>query len=382
MAITRRTMVLGAGAGLALVAAGGYWRVARVPETATDPWRTLREPEPDVRLDAFRHAILTPNPHNRQPWLIRLDDDDAATIFCDPERRLPETDPFDRQITIGFGGFLELARMATAERGHALAIEPFPEGEPEPRLDQRPVARLRFAPGTGGRRDPLFAHVANRRTNRQAFDPARPVTRDEIRAFSTGDPSLPTRQRGTVNPDSVMAIRAIVLEAIEIEMRTPRVHQESVDVIRIGARAVDANPDGIALTGPFIEGASAIGMVTSQTLADPKASAFNQGLEMQLATHGAAPAYCWIVTTRNDRASQLEAGRAYVRSNLTATAMGLAMHPASQALQEYPEMAGLFGRIHALLSPEGGRIQMLARIGHGPPEPPSPRYPLKAKLLA
>ncbi len=29
-------------------------------------------------------------------------------------RRLPQTDPYDRQITIGFGAFLELAAIAAA----------------------------------------------------------------------------------------------------------------------------------------------------------------------------------------------------------------------------------------------------------------------------
>ncbi|MFQ3595156.1 MAG: hypothetical protein SNJ63_03465, partial [Sphingomonadaceae bacterium] len=75
------------------------------------------------------------------------------------------------------------------------------------------------------------------------------------------------------------------------------------------------------------------------------------------------------------------AGAAYVRANLKATELGLSMHPASQALQEYPEVGPNFERIHALLAPEGGRVQMLARVGHGPAIPPSPRFPLEAKRV-
>ena len=70
----------------------------------------------------------SPNPHNRQPWLITLVGKDEALIHCDLERRLPVTDPFDRQITIGFGCFLELARIAAAERGVSLAIGNSPRG--------------------------------------------------------------------------------------------------------------------------------------------------------------------------------------------------------------------------------------------------------------
>lgn len=155
--VSRRT-VLGAGlGGLALVTGGGIWRVTRMPQTAYAPWDLDPIPPRDVRLDAFRYAILAPNPHNRQPWLIQLVGSDEAVITCDLDRRLPVTDPYDRQITIGFGTFVELARIAAAERGVVVEIDPFPEGEDPATLDKRPVARLRFIPVSAPARDPLFA---------------------------------------------------------------------------------------------------------------------------------------------------------------------------------------------------------------------------------
>jgi hypothetical protein len=51
--------------------------------------------------------VLGPNPHSRQAWLIRLEGAGSVALFCDLERRLPETDPFDRQIVIGLGAFVE-----------------------------------------------------------------------------------------------------------------------------------------------------------------------------------------------------------------------------------------------------------------------------------
>jgi hypothetical protein len=44
-------------------------------------------------------------------------------------------------------------------------------------------------------------------------------------------------------------------------------------------------------------------------------------------------------------------------------------------------MAGLFGQVHAKLAPDGGTVQMLARIGHGPVVTQSPRWPLEAKIV-
>jgi hypothetical protein len=59
----------------------------------------------------------------------------------------------------------------------------------------------------------------------------------------------------------------------------------------------------------------------------------------------------------------------------------VAFQPLSQALQEYPEMAGPYRDLHARLAPTGGTVQMLARIGFGPEVAPSPRWPLEAKIL-
>ena len=70
-----------------------------------------------------------------------------------------------------------------------------------------------------------------------------------------------------------------------------------------------------------------------------------------------------------------------MRINLTGTALGSGMQPLSQALQEFPEMAPLYDRVHRMLAPEGGTVQMWARLGYGPTVGPSPRWPLDAKIV-
>ncbi|MEL6479774.1 MAG: twin-arginine translocation pathway signal protein, partial [Pseudomonadota bacterium] len=75
------------------------------------------------------------------------------------------------------------------------------------------------------------------------------------------------------------------------------------------------------------------------------------------------------------------AGRDWLRVNLACTAQCLGTQPLSQPLQEYPEMAALYSAVHTRLAPEGGVVQMLARLGYGPEVPPSPRWPLDAKTL-
>lgn len=263
MSISRRSVIFAAGgAGLALIGTGGTFAVTRTPVRALSPWRDIEgAPLSDTRLDAFRHAILAPNPHNRQPWLIRLSGQDQAAIHCDLDRRLPETDPFDRQIVIGFGCFLELARIAAAERGVRMEITAFPEGEPADRLDRRPIASLRFVADASSARDPLFRSIPHRRSNKQPFDTTRPVEARALEALVAQQ--LPQARIATTADDAlVRKLRQLTWDAWKIELETERTWLESVKLMRIGRSEIEANPDGISIGGPFLEALSLAGQLS------------------------------------------------------------------------------------------------------------------------
>ena len=105
----------------------------------------------------------------------------ALTLYCDLDRRLPATDPYDRQIVIGHGAFLELLALAAAEDGYGTEITLFPDGEDMATLDARPVATVRFHAGGAGP-DPLFAHVLARRSNKEPYE-ARDVEAEKLAAM-------------------------------------------------------------------------------------------------------------------------------------------------------------------------------------------------------
>ena len=379
MVVSRRKLLVAGGVSAVVISAGGW--IALSPPwlaKASAPWLAAGKNFADPRLAALSYAILAPNPHNRQPWQFALVGADTIDILCDLERRLPATDPFDRQIVIGFGCMIELLRQAAAELGFSAEMTAFPDGEDAPRLSGGRIAQVRLVPNRPAR-DPLFGRIRDRRSTKEPFRD-RPVPDAEI-------DGLRAALRGGVgfgharNEAEHAALTALAWRAWRIEQETPATRRESIDLMRFGNAAIVAQPDGIDMGGTFLAAAHAAGIVTPTTLDTPGSTAYQSGIEMYRAMAKATPAWIWLTTPGNSRAEQLAAGKAWVRLNLAAGARGLAVHPWSHALQEFPEMTDAYRVLHDRLAPDGATVQMFARLGYGPEVPASPRWPLTAKLV-
>ena len=211
---------------------------------------------------------------------------------------------------------------------------------------------------------------------------SRPISADQLeRLLALSNEAVSVA--GAVDEAEVSPLRDIGWRSHLIESETPLTYMESVDLMRIGKAEIEANPDGIHLGGPLMDSLSLVGIINREQLADMSSSAYQQGLDMYRAIHENTPAFVWLITPGNSRVDQLAAGSSWLRLNLTTTMLGLALHPISQSLQEYPEMAELLIEIHERLGVEGEqRIQMLGRLGHGPDSRPSPRWPLDTRMMA
>lgn len=370
---SRRTLIATQSAGLFLALSKNWLRPLRAQTSPLAPWAVA--PNSDLRLNAMGWAVLAPNPHNLQPWLMRLEGADSLTLYVDLDRRLPITDPLDRQILIGLGCFAEQFRIAASAQGLEAQIIPFPEGEPQPRLDARPIARITLRPGAAA--DPLFAAVPQRRSSKQPYDLAREVPEGALAALRS---SLLSPAGFGARAGDVAALRDFVWRAWMIEVETPTAHLESVNLMRLGSPAVAANPDGISIWGPQFDPAIAQGAITRAAML-PGGEGYGMMIGMYRAMLSATNAYVWLTTPGNSRAEQFAAGRDWVRLNLAATASGLALHPVSQALQEYPQMDGPRAALPGLLGAEG-HVQMLGRLGYATrPAAPTPRWPAESRIV-
>ncbi|KZL23409.1 Acg family FMN-binding oxidoreductase [Pseudovibrio sp. WM33] len=365
MKLSRRKMIglMGGGVVVAATASAGVFLATRRPTRALAPWETAGA-YTEPRMKALSYALLAPNPHNRQPWVAELRGSNMLAIYRDKRLNLPETDPFDRQLTVGMGCFLELLRMAAAEDGYDLQMELFPLGE------DGPVATAYFA--KGGTPDPLFAHVFERHTNRNAYK--------DMSVSAKAQAVL--ADYATIKSDKaeVAALRKLTWDAMDVELTTQRVMMESVDLMRFGKAEIEANPDGIALSGPFLESLMLAGMLSREDQADQTSSSFQQGRDMIRDAMNATQAYAVVTSLGNSRVDQIKAGYDWIRLQLAATGLGLSMQPVSQALQEFPEMAEHYSAVHEMLAGPGETVQMLARLGYGPKIDPSPRWPLETRV--
>lgn len=380
--ISRRVLLTTGAASAVLVGLGGTWWAKTSPaRSAREPWSAASAGFGDSRLDVLAFAILAPNPHNMQPWQVSLGDGGEFTVFCNLDRLLPETDPPNRQITIGFGCFLELCRQAAAEVGLRADISYFPEGEPQPLLDARPVAHVKLVEDAAVRPDPLFSTVLERRTNRLPFDASLPIEPDILTELQA-EADDKVEVRATADAALVEELRALTISAWGVEWNTASTRRESIEVMQIGKDRVDANPYGLSIDDRLSSTIGLFGLMSPEALDNPESTAYRESFKFYERACASAMAFVWSTTPTNSRRAQLEAGRAWVRSQLIANSLGLSFHPLSQALQEFPEMAVYYKQAHALLSTNAGEtVQMLARLGYAPDAGPAPREALETKLL-
>ncbi len=385
----RRAFIHTAAAGAALLvvpslAAG----CAPVASLALRPWAGPPPGAADVRLRALAHAVLAPNAHNTQPWLLDLARPFEIALYVDRDRLLPETDPPFRQAHVSQGTFLELLDIAARELGHRPEIALFPGGDyGDSVVEDRPVAAVRLVPDPGVAKDPLFAQIPRRASNKRVYQGGRPLPAEALDALAGAAGAGEHEVRVITDPDVRARLAEVCRSAMAIEVASRARGEETARWFRFDDAEVEAKRDGFGVaqsgrTG-FEKWFAESFLLSRRDAADPRGT-FARGAVDQTRDQATSAAAFGLLSTRaNTRRDQILAGRAYVRINLAATARGIAMHPLSQVLQEYPDMAALQQTFRTIAGvPAGHTVQMLFRLGLAEPAVHSPRREPTAMLRA
>ena len=153
----------------------------------------------------------------------------------------------------------------------------------------------------------------------------------------------------------------------------------SLRLTRVGPDEIRQHRDGICLNSASVRLFNALGLFDRTRAPAVDSQAYRATMDLYREQAGTAMGFVWLSTPDNRRSAQVLAGRAYVRLQLQATALGIAVHPMSQALQEFDEMKACYDQMHTLLLGAQSRetLQMLCRVGYpAAPAGATPRRPL------
>jgi hypothetical protein len=280
-----------------------------------------------------------------------------------------------RQMMVTQGTFLEYVRIAGLNHGYAVDIRLFPDGAyDEGRLAESMVRKavakvtLRKAAVSPS---PLYAFLFQPDTNRGPYR-LTPLTDQQAEALqSLGTDKLAVEVFR--NMDDLSSLGGHVMQAAKAEAGVPQVMEESERIFRANEYAKNRYRYGFSVEG---QGTAGImkhmlqGVVTLFPSMNRGQGASDRFVQSTQAAVDHTPAYAIIRSGDNSRESQVLSGMLYSRLVLQAHSLGLAVQPLSQALEEYPEMAGIYAAIHRDYAPQGGTLQMLVRIGQPVKEAP------------
>lgn len=267
--------------------------------TETDPLRNI-----------VAHAILAPSAHNAQPWRFRWTGE-ILEIRLDPVRSDTFLDYRATASLLALGAATENAVLAAGRQGLSTEVIPLPDG-----------ADLRFFPPSPPE-DSLAEWMATRVTDRRRGTDA-PLSPAEVAALTSA-----AEARILIRTADLDRVAALVGEADRLALLHPRAHREAYAGFRWTSEDALATRDGLDVATLGLTDAERAGM---RLLRNEEAIAI-------LASVGGGRALTEMARKFIDRSigvgvvamtgphAPFRGGRAVQRMWLTATRLGLGLHP-------------------------------------------------------
>lgn len=332
-------------------------------QTANDIRRpgTVRGGALDAR-ELIRCATLAASSHNTQPWKFRIRQD-SITILPDFSRRCPAVDPDDSHLFKSLG-------CAAENLVHAAAAQGF-------------SADVRFDPSEDGvivllNRDAsahatdLYRAIAKRQCVKTAYD-GTPLGVPDLEMLEKAGEGRNVRTIMLLSAAQKDGVIDYVTRGNVAQLTDRTFRDELVSWIRF-------NPGEALRTGDGLSGRASgqpalptwlakriIGLVLT-----PKGQAETDAKNI-ISSVGVVV----FVSNRDDKAAWVEAGRAYERFALQATALNVRTAFINQPIEVRP----LRPQFESWLNLDGEHALLMARFGHGPMAPFSLRRPIDDVIL-
>ncbi len=345
--LSRRALILAAGT-LPLAACGGGDAYARA---TAETWR-LPPGGADFPAHALIHAAtLAANSHNTQPWRFAVD---ARQVRIAPDfsRRTPVVDPDDHHLFVSLGCAAETMLQAAPAYGWRGEIQV---------IDPRRGITLAFVPGAPVARGLALA-IPHRASTRADYD-GRAVPAPRLRALAAvGGPQVDIAL--ITDPRRLRQATDFIVRGNAAQVGDRSFRQELKSWIRFDAAEALARRDGLF--------AAASGSPTAPRFVGERLFelAFTEKAETDKVVRQMRSSAGLAVFTSHEggHVGWVEAGRAFTRFALQATAARMKLAFLNQPVEDAPSRTAFAGWLGSRLRPD-----LVVRFGYGPDMPRSLR---------
>jgi len=316
-----------------------------------------REGSPAEKLKfLIRYAMLAPSGHNIQPWKFTVREDEIY-VLSDKTRWAKGIDPNQRELHIGIGCALENLLVAAEHFGYGHQVTYFPEAGRE-----ELVTRVKLTPDgqPSHYRDPsLFKAITARHTSRSTYN-GQPLSKQDFDRLQNCCVEPGFWLYMTSDLEVREKVQELLIRGHVLSMGDPAFRKETAYWIGQG---VFAFPRPLAKMMQFAFPYTNVGWAMAP---------IDSRLVMT------APVWAVICSNVNNREAQVKTGQIFARFCLTATALGIRVHPMSPVV-EYPELKV---QVTQLLPKPEMIPQHAFRVGYAEPvKSPAPRRQL-SEILA
>ena len=312
------------------------------------PWQIQEQDFPnkgsfsDKLKFLLRYAILAPSGHNSQPWKFSINKDEIQ-IFTDKTRWLKVGDPEQVNLHIAIGCALENLLIAAEHFDYGYHVTYFPEPD-----QKELVATVKFiTPGhPSAFRDPaLFHAIPNRHTNRKTYK-EQSIPKIDLKRIQNCCVEEGIQLHVIDDIDTKQGINDLLIRGHTTQIANPAFRRENAYWLGQGLFNLPRLLTRLAQwVVPHLKVHRSVFVVMDTRLVR------------------SAPALVVLSAGVNDRMSQVKVGQVFERVCLTATMLGLCVHPLSGAV-DVPELKA---QVSKLLPNSDVISQHVFRLGYAKP---------------
>ena len=324
---------------LVLVSGGTVWRAldqdvfSPFDGPAFEPWESWKNQTLGGALALLPSAILASSPHNTQPWLFKVNEDQIQ-IFADLERNLGSFDPYLREMYIGLGCAIENILIAAPGFGYSAEVE-YQSAELTSASSKAGIVAAATITLKKQSLDesPLFSEIPNRHTYRGEYFRERTIDDNLLDRFKEEARLEQVELVLFSTNEKRQLFDEVMMNATQRIVADNQMVQDSEAWFRFKAEDIQNYRDGVTIDSVGLPGPINI----AAKILPPMSP--EQGHEIWLNTTrdthlASAPLTAMLlVADRYTADDNLRAGRAWQRLHLIASKAGLSMHPMNQPVE-------------------------------------------------